>query len=163
MDDARAWSPEANVVLGARGRQEVVDLFVDILSTSEVLFAADLSLDQMVTVDGGWRCHRRHAGRHELEDGHLCGGILTRHTVGTKLQVRLATLDVLAVRIIEMRVQDLELSADCPRAFDLSLTFSANVSGRLSRARTTERFSDIFLHDSEMPRQSERSVRSRQK
>ena len=50
MDNSGSRSPEADVVLGAGGREEVVDLLVDVLSASKILLTTDLSLDQVVTV-----------------------------------------------------------------------------------------------------------------
>ena len=42
MDDAAAWFPESDSVLGSSGGQEVVDLDVDVL---QVLVSLDLCLD----------------------------------------------------------------------------------------------------------------------
>ena len=53
MDDAAAWFPEPDSVLGSGGGQEVVDLAVDVLGTGQVLVSLNLGLDQVVTVDGG--------------------------------------------------------------------------------------------------------------
>ena len=53
MDDAAAWFPEPDSVLGAGGGQEVVHLAVDVLGAGQVLVALDLGLDQVVAVDGG--------------------------------------------------------------------------------------------------------------
>ena len=53
MDDAAAWFPEPNSVLGAGGGQEVVHLAVDVLGAGQVLVALNLGLDQVITVDGG--------------------------------------------------------------------------------------------------------------
>ena len=107
VDDTRAGPPETNVVLCTRRGEEVVDLLVDILGAGQVLLSADLGFNKMVTVDRGGRRNRGHAGRHELEDGHLRGGILAGYTVGTKLEVALAADNLLAVGVVQMRVQDL--------------------------------------------------------
>jgi len=107
VNDARTRSPEANVVLGARSGQEIVDLLVDVLSACKILWSANLCLDQMVTVDCGRIRNGGHACGHELEDCHLSGRILAGNAVGTELQVADATLDLLAVRVVEVRIQDL--------------------------------------------------------
>jgi hypothetical protein len=107
VNDTRTGLPETNVVLGAGCRQEVVDFLVDVLSAGQILLSANLSLDKMVTVDGGGSRNRRHAGRHELEDSHLGGGILTSYTVGAELEVALASHNLLTMGIVQMGVQDL--------------------------------------------------------
>lgn len=57
MDDPRARFPESHPILGPRGGQEVVDLQVDSLSLLQVSCCSWLSLDQVVTVDGGGDGH----------------------------------------------------------------------------------------------------------
>ena len=107
VNDARAGFPETNVVLCARGGQEVVDLLVDLVGAGQILLTADLGLDEMVTVDGGGSGDGRKTGRHELEDGHLGGGVLASYTVGTELEIAGATLNLLAVGVVQMRVENL--------------------------------------------------------
>lgn len=107
VDDTRAGLPETDVVLGTRRRQEVVDLLVDLVGTSKILVTTNLGLNQVVTVDGGGGSHGGHACRHELQDSHLGSGILTGDTVRTELEVGLSTLDLLSVRVVKVRVQDL--------------------------------------------------------
>jgi hypothetical protein len=107
VNDARSGPPETNVVFGARCGQEVVDLLVDVVGASQILCAADLCLDKMVTVDSGWGGHRGHARGHELENGHLGSSILACYAVGAELEVAAATLDLLAVRVVQMRVENL--------------------------------------------------------
>ena len=78
----------------------------------------------MVTVDGGRDGSGVHASGHELEDGHLgwendvknfsyasllartylSGGILAGNPVRPQPQVRDATLDLLSMRVVQMRV-----------------------------------------------------------
>jgi hypothetical protein len=60
VNDTRAGLPETNVVLCARGGQEVVDLLVDLVGAGQILLTTDLGLDEMVAVDGsgsgdGWQ------------------------------------------------------------------------------------------------------------
>ena len=107
VDDTRAGLPESDVVLGAGAGEEVVDLLVDANGALEILGTANLGLNQVVAVDGAGVGDRGHAGRHELEDSHLCGGILAGNTVGSQLEIGNATLDLLAVGVIQVRVENL--------------------------------------------------------
>jgi hypothetical protein len=107
VNDTRAGLPETNVVLCAGGGKEVVDLLVDVDGAGQILLVANLGLDEMVAVDGGGSGHRGHAGGHELEDGHLGGGILASNTVGAQLEVAGAALNVLLVRVVQVGVEDL--------------------------------------------------------
>ena len=63
--------------------------------------------DKVVAVHRGGHSGLRQAGGHELQQGHLGSGILAGHTVGAETQVGLATLDLLAVRVIQVTVHDL--------------------------------------------------------
>ena len=107
MNDSRARSPETNVVLGTRCSKEIVDLLVDIHSSCKILRATDLSLNQMITVDGSGIGDGGHACGHELEDCHLCSRVLTSYSVGSELEVRDTTLDLLSVGIVQMGIEDL--------------------------------------------------------
>lgn len=107
VNDTGSWLPETNVVLGASGGKEIVDLLVDADGTGQILVAANLGLNKMVAVNSGRVGNRGHARGHELEDGHLSSGILASNTIRAQPQVRGTTLDFLSVRIIQMRVQDL--------------------------------------------------------
>jgi hypothetical protein len=99
--------PETDVVLGTSTRKEVVDLLVDVNSASKILLTTDLSLDQVVTVNGGRVGNLVHASGHELKDSHLSGSILASNTVRSQLEVARTTLDILAMGISQMRVQNL--------------------------------------------------------
>lgn len=57
--------------LRSRSSQKVVNLFVGIDSTLEIGDSTDLSLNQVVTVDGSGDSSAIHPGRHELQDSHL--------------------------------------------------------------------------------------------
>lgn len=59
MDDAGARIPETNAVFSARGLQEVIDFLIDVLGALQILRTADLSLDQVIAVDGGGYCDFR--------------------------------------------------------------------------------------------------------
>ncbi len=58
------WS--ARTYFCGRGREEVVDLLVDVDGASQVLLAADLSLNEMVAMDGRRDGRCWHASGHEL-------------------------------------------------------------------------------------------------
>ena len=107
VDDTRTGFPEANVVLGARGGQKVVDLLVDLNGTCKILSTANLGLNQVVAVDSGGVGHGGHARGHELQNGHLGSGILAGHAIRAELEVGDPTLDVLTVRVVEVGVEDL--------------------------------------------------------
>ena len=114
VNDTRAGLPETDVVLGARGAKEVVDLLVDVVGASQILLATNLGLNQVVAVDGGGSSDAGHAGAHELEEGHLGGGILASNTVGAELEVAGATLDLLTVRVVQVRVKNLLSEGERP-------------------------------------------------
>lgn len=114
VNDTGTGLPETDVVLGARGAQEVVDLPVDVVGAGQVLLATDLGLNQVVTVDGGRSGDAGHAGAHELEDGHLGGGILASNSVGAELEVAGATLDLLTVGVVQVRVENLLSEGERP-------------------------------------------------
>ena len=116
VDDSGAWLPETNVVLGARGAQEVVHLLVDRVCSFKILLATNLGLDKMVAVDGRGSCNAWHAGAHELQDSHLSRGVLASNSVRAELEVALATLDLLSMRVVQMRVED--LLGVCERAIE---------------------------------------------
>ena len=107
VDDTRAGLPETNVVLGASAGKEVVNFLVNADGAVKILLATDLGLDQVIAVDGGRVGDLVHTGTHELENGHLGGGILASNAIGTELEVRATTLNVLAVRVVQVRVENL--------------------------------------------------------
>lgn len=162
VDDTGARAPETNVVLGAGSGQEVVDLLVDVNGAGKILLTTNLGLNEMVAVDSGGVGNRLHASGHELEDSHLGGGILAGHAVGSQLQVRFSTLDLLAMGIVKMRVENLlgvrersvEASADDGQVLGHLLVVDevvllpvvlANLFPRVSRAFATPGRTDGFL------------------
>lgn len=82
--DTGSWFPETNTVLGTSSGQEVVDLLVDVDGSGKILDTSDLGLDQVVTVDRGGDGSLRETGRHELENGHLGGGVLTSDSLASQ-------------------------------------------------------------------------------
>lgn len=61
----------------------------------------------MVAVDGGRYGYLRQTGGDELQHSHLSGGILHSDSVRPQSQVRLASLNLLPGRVIQMRVEHL--------------------------------------------------------
>lgn len=61
----------------------------------QVLSSSNLSLNQMIAVDGGGDSHLGQTTANELKHCHLSRGILHGHPVGTQAQVRAATIDLL--------------------------------------------------------------------
>lgn len=107
VNDTGARLPETNVVLASGTGKEVVNFPVDVIGTGKILLTTNLGLNQVVTVHGGGGCDGRHSSRHELQDGHLSSGILASNTVRAHPQVGLSTLDVLTVRVVKVRVENL--------------------------------------------------------
>ena len=107
MDDPAARAPEPDPVARRDGAQELVDLGVGVDRHAEIDRRPDLGLDQMVAV------HRRGSGDlgkpggHELQQRHLGGGVLHRHTIGSEVGVALAAFELLAGRIGEVVDEDL--------------------------------------------------------
>lgn len=61
----------------------------------------------MVAVNGSGGSNGGQTSGHELKDGHLGSGILASYTVGTELEVAGATLNLLAVGVVQVGVEDL--------------------------------------------------------
>lgn len=61
----------------------------------------------MIAVDGGGDGDPGQAAADELQHGHLGGGVLHGHAVGTQPQVSATAVDVLVVGVIEVAVHDL--------------------------------------------------------
>ncbi|KAH3659493.1 hypothetical protein OGATHE_005538 [Ogataea polymorpha] len=87
VDDTGTWFPETNVVLGTCRCKEIVHLLVQADGSSQVSRTLLLSLNQVITVHSGWGGNRWHTSRHELQDGHLGGGILTSNSVWSEFEV----------------------------------------------------------------------------
>ena len=63
-----------------------------------VVVGALVGQQQVVAVDGGGHGGLVAAGLHELQDGHLGGGVLHGHAVGAQGQGGLAALQFLVLR-----------------------------------------------------------------
>ena len=87
VDDAGPRLPEADAVLVGHGLEEIVDLVVPVDGLLEVRVRADLGLDQVVAMHRGGHGGLRLAGLHELKQGHLGGGVLHGHPVGSEVHV----------------------------------------------------------------------------
>lgn len=70
------------------------------LGPLQVFSSSDLSLNQMVTVDGGGDGDPGQAAADELQHGHLSSGVLHGHPVGTQAQVRAAAVNLLANGVV---------------------------------------------------------------
>ena len=81
----------------------------------------------MVAVDRGGHGGLGEAGRHELQECHLGGGVLHRDTVGVEVVVRDPALD-LGVRVGEVVDEDLLGQRERPAE---SLTPERHVAGQL--------------------------------
>ena len=117
VDDPGPGPPEPDPVLGAGRRQKVVDLAVGLDGQLQIGDAAEAAaavllrgrrpLNQVVAVDGGRDGGARQARRNELQNGHLRCRILHRDSVRPQAQVGDAALDVLALGVVEVTVDDL--------------------------------------------------------
>lgn len=63
--------------------------------------------DEMIAVDGGGHGDLGQTGGYKLKHGHLSGGVLHRYTVRPQSQVRLASLNLLRLRVVQVRVEHL--------------------------------------------------------
>ena len=106
VDDAAARTPEADAVLGADAAQEVVHLAVGVDRDAQVDLGAHLGGDQVVAVHGAGHERGRQTCGHELQQGHLCGGVLHGDPVGVEVVVRAAALDGFG-GVVEVVEQDL--------------------------------------------------------
>ncbi len=93
VDDPAAGFPEADAVPPGSALEEVVHLDVGVLGTHQVGQRAFQRLDQVVAVDRGRGGDLVEARGHELEDGHLCGGVLHRDPVRGEVGVAHRTFD----------------------------------------------------------------------
>ena len=107
MDDAAARLPETRAVARRGAAQEGVDLLVLVHRPRQIRIRADLRLDQVVAVHGGWHHHPLEAGQLELQQRHLRRRVLQRHPIGLQLGVILASPQRLGARIYEMPEEDL--------------------------------------------------------
>ena len=107
VDDAGPRLPKADAVLIGHGLEEIVDFVVAVDGLLEVRIRTDLGLDQMVTMHGGGDSRLGLSGLHELQQGHLRGGVLHGHTVGCKVHVIRTTGEGrLGLSIPQMGVQN---------------------------------------------------------
>jgi hypothetical protein len=107
MDDARAGAPEADAVARRCRAQEVEHLAIRDVRGGHVLGRALMRLNQVITVN-----RARHRGlvatrRDELQDRHLRRRVLHRNAIGIQLEVRLARVEILLLRMREMPEQHL--------------------------------------------------------
>lgn len=84
------------------------------LSPLQVLNSTNLSLDQMITVDGGRNCHLGQTTADELKHCHLSGSILHRHTVWTQAQIGAAAANLLPCWVIQVTIDNLLRQSERP-------------------------------------------------
>ena len=87
VDDPGAGLPEAGAVAGTDRGQEVIDLPVPVDGREQVCPAVVAGLDEVVAVCGGRNHHLVEVGCHELQPGHLGGGVLQGHPVRAQVDV----------------------------------------------------------------------------
>jgi len=107
VDDARARPPEAGAEFRSGGLQEVIDLAVFVDRFLQVGRSTGACLDQVVAVDGGRHRDGGAAGLHELEEGALAEHVLEDDAVGAQKELRLAGLELLIFRVVEVAVENL--------------------------------------------------------
>lgn len=107
VNDAGASFPEADAVFFTGRAEEVVDFAVESVGDLEISDGAVLGGDQVIGVDGGRNSNSGHAGGDELEHRHLRGGVLHGDSVGSKVEVRLASSDISVGSVVQMTVDDL--------------------------------------------------------
>ena len=107
VDDAATGTPEADAVFCRDALQEVVDLLVHVDRDVHVGARTDLGEDQVVAVHGGGHRGRRQTCGHELEQCHLCGGVLHRDAIGGEVGIAATALHVLVGGIGEVVDEDL--------------------------------------------------------
>ena len=100
MDDAGTGSPESDVVLAAHALEEVVNLLVSLTGFGKVLLHTHIGSYEMVAMDSGGNGHTVLASVHELEQGHLSGGILHGHAVRSEVDVVVQTLVGTKTRLV---------------------------------------------------------------
>lgn len=84
------------------------------LSPLQVLNPSDLSLNQMITVDGGGNRHLGQTTADELKHRHLSCSVLHSHAVWTQTQIGAATVDLLACWVIQVTVHNLLRQSERP-------------------------------------------------
>ena len=90
MNDARPRFPKTDAVFIGHTLKEGIHLVVFGEGRVQVRFCAYLRPDQVVAVNGGWHGGGLAATTHELQQGHLGGGVLQRHPVGVQVGVGFA-------------------------------------------------------------------------
>ena len=81
VNNAGTRLPESKAVALPHAGEEVVDLSVFVIRDAQVAVVALVGTNQVVAVNGGRNCSLVLAGHHELQQRHLCGGILQRDAV----------------------------------------------------------------------------------
>lgn len=89
VNDTRTRRPELDAILFASALQKVVDLLVAINAVLQVEVGATLADNHVVAVDAAGHGGLGQVASHELQQGHLGGGILHGDAVDEELEVGL--------------------------------------------------------------------------
>lgn len=107
VNDTSTGRPKVNTVLLASRLEEVENFVVGGDTGLQVLIGTLGSHNQVVAVDTGRNNGLGKVAGHELQEGHLGGGILHVYTVGLELEVGLAADVTAAVGVGEERLFDI--------------------------------------------------------
>ncbi len=107
MDDARTRLPESHAVFFRGGTEEVEHFLVLMVGDVEIAGRAFLCDDEVIAMHGGRHGDFYFARLHELENGHLRGGVLHGHAIRAQQDERLAALQRLLIGIVQMRPENL--------------------------------------------------------
>lgn len=84
------------------------------LSPLQVLSPSNLSLNQVITVDGGGDRHLGETTADELKHCHLSSGILHGHAVRSQAQISASAINVLPFRVIQVTVHNFFRQSERP-------------------------------------------------
>ena len=87
VNNPGTWFPESDTVFVGNRCQKIINFFVFVHRLVQICNGTGLGLDQVIAVNRTGNGHRRPSGLHELEEGHLSGGILHGHPIGGKIDV----------------------------------------------------------------------------
>ena len=87
VDNSSTWLPKTNAILIRYRGKEIIDLFVFIFCFAQIFICANFRLNQVIAVNSRRHSNLRATGLHELQQGHLCGSILHRHSIRLKIYI----------------------------------------------------------------------------
>ena len=119
VDDAGTGLPETDAILGRHALQKAIYLTVRFVGDRKVGFRTFISLNQMVAMHRRRDCHGLPASNHELQQRHLCGGILHGHPVGPEIHIIFSPPEgTCLLFVIQVRIED--FLGQCQRPSHLS-------------------------------------------